>query len=150
MEIKCSQTNVFYPMTADIFYPSVDQSAYGNVVKTWMLDRTVAGNFVPAGAKTKEEITANPAITQETLIVGRIRCDVRVSSNNAGNAVTNVLITNIKDKFGQEVYVETSGPRVGKSTLFEIATQEPVIGFAGGIEYYKLVLRRSENQAVNV
>jgi hypothetical protein len=73
-----------------------------------------------------------------------------VSSNKANNAVTNVLITNIKDKLGQEVYLETSGPRVGKSTLFEIATQEPLIGFAGAIEYYKLVLRRSENQAVDV
>ena len=46
--------------------------------------------------------------------------------------------------------METSGPRSGKSTIFEVATQEPYVGPFGGIEYYNLVIRRSENQAVDV
>jgi hypothetical protein len=64
--------------------------------------------------------------------------------------VTNVIVSNIKDKHGGPIYMETSGPRSGKSTIFEIATLEPHVGPFGDLDFYKLILRRSENQAVNV
>jgi len=32
--------------------------------------------------------------------------------------------------------------------LYEVATVEPFIGPLGGIEYYKILLRRAENQTV--
>ena len=59
-------------------------------------------------------------------------------------------MSNIRDSSGNAIHLETSGPRAGKSTIFEIATQEPFVGPFGGIEYYKLVLRRSENQAADI
>jgi hypothetical protein len=148
--MSCDTLDAFFPQLADIYYPMTEQSPYGNVVKNWMLDKVVAGHFAPAGVKAKQEITPNPAITQQTVIIGRTRCDVRISSAGANNAITNVIITNIKNKYGEEIYVETAGPRVGKSTIFEIATQEPVVGPFGKVDYYKLVLRRSDNQDVNV
>jgi hypothetical protein len=43
--------------------------------------------------------------------------------------------------------METSGPRDGKSTIYEIASSEAIVGPFGNVEYYKVVLRRSENQA---
>jgi hypothetical protein len=46
--------------------------------------------------------------------------------------------------------METSGPRAGKSTIFEIATNEPFVNPFGNVEYYKLILRRSENQGAEV
>jgi len=66
------------------------------------------------------------------------------------NAITNVIVTNIKDKNCNPIYLETSGIRNGKSTIFEIATQEPFVGPFGNVEYYKVILRRSENQAADV
>lgn len=146
----CEQPDFIFPMQADIYYPIVEQGTYGNVKKTWVLDKTIAANFNAAGSAGKEEITPNVNITQKTSLIGRARTDIRISSLDAPHAITNIILTNIRDKNCNEIYVETSGPRSGKSTIFEIATQEPYVGPFGGIEYYNLVIRRSENQAVDV
>jgi hypothetical protein len=137
-------------MQADVYHPIVDQGAYGNVKKTWILDRTIACSFAPAGTAFKEEVTPNINITQEKLLLGRCKTDIRLSSKEAKNSITNVIITNIRDKNCNEIYLETSGPRSGKSTIFEIAAQDPFAGPFGNVEYYKLVIRRSENQAVDI
>jgi hypothetical protein len=146
----CEEPDFAFPMLADVYHPIVEQGAYGNVKKTWILDRTIACSFNAAGSAMKEEVTPNVNITQEKLLGGRVKTDIRISSLEARNSVTNVIITNIRDKNNNEIYLETSGPRSGKSTIFEIATQDPFIGPFGGVEYYKLVIRRSENQAVDV
>lgn len=146
----CETTDFIYPLLADIYYPIVDQGAYGNVTKTWVLDKTVACSFSSGGAANKEEVKPNVNITKEVILLGRTRKDVRFSKQNNQNAITNVILTNIRDASGNAVYLETSGPRAGKSTIFEIASQDPTVGPFGSVEYYKLVIRRSENQAVDV
>jgi hypothetical protein len=149
--MKCDSTDFMFPMQADVFYPSVEQDAYGQVEKAWMLDRTIAGSFVPVGSSTKESLTiSDSAVIQGFLISGRIRCDLRKSSLEKGNALTNIILTNIRDASGNEIYTESSGIRSGKSTIFEVATHEPFIGAFGSVEHYRVVLRRSENQGENV
>ena len=144
------KTDFAFPMEADIFYPIVEQGALGNVKKTWILDKTIALNVNPAGTAFKEEVVPNVNITKDMLLIGRVKGDIRVSSREANNAITNVIVTNIKDKNCNPIYLETSGIRNGKSTIFEIATQEPFVGPFGNVEYYKIVLRRSENQAADI
>lgn len=146
----CETPDFMFPMQMDIFYPVVEQGAYGNVKKQWMHDRTVVCSVNPAGSAFKQEVTPNVNITQESLILGRLKTDIRISSNDSRNAITNIVVTNVKDKNGVSVYMETSGPRSGKSTIFEVATLEPFVGPFGGVEYYKIVLRRSENQATDI
>lgn len=143
-------TDFTFPLEADIYHPIVEQGALGNVKKTWVLDRSVACSFSSAGTAFKEDVKPNVNITQDGLLIGRIREDARVSSREANNAITNVIITNIRDKNCNPIYVETSGPRAGKSTIFEIATNEPFVGPFGGVEYFKLIIRRSENQAADI
>lgn len=146
----CEQPDYIFPMQADVYYPLVEQGPYGNVKKAWIQDRTIAANFNSAGSATKEDVVPNVNITQKSILIGRCKTDIRVSSLDANNAMTNIILTNIRDKNCNEIYVETSGPRAGKSTIFEIATQEPFVGPFGGIEYYNLLIRRSENQAVDI
>ena len=146
----CEQPDFIFPLVVDVYYPLVDQSAYGNVKKTWVLDKTIACAFNNPVSKTKEEIKPNVAITIDNVLTGRTKTDVRFSNREDSNAITNVVLSNIRDRFGKEIYVETSGPRTGKSTIFEIATNNPVVGPFGTVEYYQLVLRRSENQAVDL
>ena len=146
----CEQTDFVFPMQADVYHPLVEQGAYGDVKKTWILDRTIACSFASAGTAFKEEMSPNINITQDKILLGRAKTDIRISSLEGSNSITNVIITNIKDKNCNEIYTETSGPRAGKSTIFEIATQDPFAGPFGNVEYYKLVIRRSENQAVDV
>jgi hypothetical protein len=145
-----SKTDFMFPLEADVYYPIVEQIAYGGVQKTWVLDRTIACSFSSAGTANAEEVKPNVSITQDVLLIGRVKEDIRKSSRDASNAMVNVIITNIRDKNCNPIYVETSGVRVDKSTIFEIATNEPIVGPFGSLDYYKLIIRRSENQAADV
>jgi hypothetical protein len=146
----CESISIIFPMLADIYYPIVDQGPYGNVKKNWIHDKTIACNFNSAGTAWKEDIKPNANITQDSIMLGRAKSDIRFSSVEGQNSITNILVTNIKDKDLNELYLETAGPRAGKSTLFEVATVEPFVGPFGSVEYYKIVVRRSENQAVDL
>lgn len=150
MELVCEKTDVFYPILADVYYPLVEQGAYGNVSKQWMLDATIACAFYPPSTKSKQELIPNKAIILDTILIGRTRSDIRISSRQAANSITNVILTNLRDASGNLIYLETSGPRANKPTIFEIATNEPIVGVFGKVEYYKVVLRRSENQGVEI
>jgi hypothetical protein len=145
--MQCETTDFIYPMLADIYYPIVEQGAYGNVKKQWILDRSIACNFAPTGSAASEEVKPNVNITKENILLGRTKTDLRVSSANDRNSITNVIVTNIRTAQQDAIYIETSGPRDGRSTLYEIATSEAIVGPFGNVEYYKVVLRRSENQA---
>jgi len=148
--MKCEGKDFMFPMQVDVFYPIVDQGAYGNIKKQWILNKVVACHFTTAGLKAKEEVVPNINITQDTLIIGRVKSDIRISNLDDQNSLTNIILTNIQDKQCNNIYIETSGIRAGKSTIFEVASQEPFVGPFGNIEHYKLVLRRSENQAVDI
>lgn len=145
--MQCESTDFIYPMLADIYYPIVEQGAYGNLKKQWVLDRTIACNFAPTGAAAGEEVKPNVNITKESILLGRTKTDVRISEANSRNSITNIVITNIRTPRQEDIYLETSGPRDGRSTIYEIASNEAIVGPFGNIEYYKVVLRRSENQA---
>lgn len=139
-----------FPMQADIYYPITSSGLYGNVEKQWVYSQTVACNLTPAGSAFKEEVKPNVNITQDKLLIGRAKGDVRMSDDQGNMSLTNVLITNIRDKSGNEVHLETTGPRASRSTIFEVASQDPYLNPFGSIEFYQLVLRRAENQAADV
>lgn len=139
-----------YPMSADIYYPTIQQGGYGNISKTWILDKTIVGSFTPAGSAIKEEVIPNVNVTQDKILLGRVKSDLRISDIEEANAITNIVVSNIRDRSSNEIYIETSGPRAGKSTIFEVASQEPHIGPYGSIDFYSVILRRSENQGVDV
>jgi hypothetical protein len=146
----CETTDYAYPYKADLYYPIVNQGAYGNLEKQWVFDRTIACAFQPVGSKFEEEVRPNANITKENILLGRTKKDIRVTSNNSKESITNIVITNIRTEHDLEIYMETSGPRSGRSTIYEIATLEPFVGPFQDIEYYKLVIRRSENQATDL
>ena len=146
----CETPDFMFPMQASVYHPIVEQGQYGAIKKHWVLDRVFACSFSSGGSAFKEEIKPNVNITQNSVLVGRAKSDIRISSLDSRNALTNILITDIKDQQGNLIYIETSGPRSGKGTLFEIATYEPFTGPFGEIESYKLVIRRSENQTGDV
>jgi hypothetical protein len=144
--VICETQDFMYPMLADVYYPIVEQGAYGEVKRNWVLDRTAACQFSTAGTANKEDIKPEAKLLLDSTLIGRMKSDIRFSSEEQRNAITNVLITNIKDRHGNVVYLETSGIRAGQPTIFEIATFDPILGPFGSVEYYRLVIKRSENQ----
>lgn len=146
----CDAPDFVFPLKADVYYPIVQQGAYGNLVKQWVLDKTISCNFSPAGTAWGEEVKPNVKINVEVLLIGRVKEDIRITSREAKESIVNVVLTNIRTADDQVIYLETAGPRAGKSTLFEVASNEPIVGPFGGIDYYKLIIRRSENQATDL
>ena len=146
---SCEDTDFMYPMKADVYYPIVEQGAYGNVTKTWIFNKTVVCNFSKDGT-VEEEVKPNVNITLKKVLTGRTKKDIRISQENNADAITNVVITNIRTRTDVPLYVETSGIRAGKSTIYEIESQSPIIGPFGDPEYYALAIRRSENQSSDI
>jgi hypothetical protein len=145
----CEDTDFMYPMKADVYYPIVEQGAYGNVTKTWIFNKTVVCNFSKDGT-VEEEVKPNVNITLKKVLTGRTKKDIRISQENNADAITNVVITNIRTRTDVPLYIETSGIRAGKSTIYEIESQSPIIGPFGDPDYYALAIRRSENQSSDI
>jgi hypothetical protein len=144
----CEVTDFMYPMKADIYFPILTQGDYGQPKKDWVYDRTVICNATPVGGLGTEDIKPETFLQYENKLIARTQNDPRISSNNANNATTNILVTNVRDASDNIIYKETAGPRSGRGTIYEIATIEPFAGPFGSIEYYKMLWRRTENQTV--
>jgi hypothetical protein len=137
-----------YPMMADIYYPVITQTDYGQATKKWVLDRTIILNATPVGGAGQEDIKPEIFLQYENKLVSRVKEDPRMSTSNGSNAITNILIANIRNAQDVLIYKETAGVRAGRGTIYELGTVEPFTGPFGSIEYYKMLLRRAENQTV--
>lgn len=146
--MNCDKTDFMYPMLADVYYPIITQGEYGKAIKEWIFDRTITCNVESLTQKANEETSPAVFLVSEGRLIARSRSDIRTSSKNENNNITNILLTNVRLPGDSLVYRETAGPRNGRGTIYEIATVEPFVGGLQTIEYYHMVLRRSENQTV--
>lgn len=144
----CETTDFIYPMMADVYYPIITQNEYGQPNKKWVFNKTIVLNAAPVGGLGNVEIKPEVFLQYENSLICRTKNDIRISSNSDSNAITNILVTNIRSSSDNVVYKESAGPRAGKGTIYEVATLEPFVNPFGSIEYYKVLLRRTENQAV--
>jgi hypothetical protein len=144
----CEDTDFMFPMKADVYYPIITQGEYGNPKKDWVFDKTIACNIEPFGGDGTENVKPESFLQLQNKLSGRTRNDPRVSSQQDTNAITNILITNIRHSDDHLIYKETAGVRAGRSTIYELATVEPHAGPFRSTEYYKIILRRAENQTV--
>lgn len=146
--IDCETNDFLFPMKADVYYPIIKQNEYGQPNKEWVFDRTIVCNAAPLGGVRTEDIKPDTFMTNDNKLIGRVKQDIRLSSNSQYNAITNILVTNIRYSDDTLVYIESAGPRSGRGTIYEIATFEPFSGGFNSIDYYKILLRRTESQAV--
>jgi hypothetical protein len=135
-------------MMADIYYPVITQTDYGQATKKWVLDRTIILNATPVGGAGQEDIKPEIFLQYENKLVGRVKEDPRMSTSNGSNAITNILIANIRNAQEDLIYKETAGVRAGRGTIYELGTVEPMTGPFGSVDYFKMLLRRAENQTV--
>lgn len=147
--MECEAPDFLYPLYADIYYPIITQGEYNEIKKSWAFDRTIVCNATSIGGAGTEDIKPAEFLQYENKLIARTKTDLRFSSNKSNQAITNILITNIRTADGNVVYLETSGVRSGKGTIYEIATIEPFIGPFNNVEYYKMLWRKAENQAVD-
>lgn len=145
---KCETTDLYFPMLADVYYPIITQGQYNEVKKNWVFDRSIATNVMPYSRKGMGEITPQVFLQYKDILIARIKTDIRINSQGSLDALTNILIANIRSAPGELIYKESAGPRAGRGTIYEIASFDPHFAPYGDIDYYSVILRRSENQAV--
>lgn len=145
---NCESPDFIFPLYADIYYPIITQGAYSEIKKEWVFDRTIICNATPVGGAGEEDIKPAEFLQYENKLIARSKTDLRSTSNEKRQAITNILITNIRNASNELIYKETSGSRSGKGTIYEVATLEPFLGPFNSVEYYKMLWRRSENQSV--
>ena len=148
MDQCCPETDFMYPMKADIYYPVITQTDYGQATKKWILDRVIILNATPVGGAGQENIKPEIFLQYENKLVSRVKEDPRISTSNGSNAITNILVANIRNAQDELIYKETAGVRAGRGTIYELGTVEPMTGPFGSIDYFKMLLRRAENQTV--
>jgi len=146
--VDCEATDFIYPMKADIYYPIITQNNYGQANKEWVFDRTIICNASTIGGAGDVELKPEVFLQYDGKLIARSKSDIRISSNNTDNAITNILVTNIRSATDLVIYKETAGPRTGRGTIYEVGTLEPFVGPFGEIEYFKMLWRRTENQTV--
>lgn len=144
----CDNPDFLYPMKADIYYAVIKQNTYGQPQSTWIFDRTITCSATPVGGAGKEELRPEVFLQNDGKLIARTKTDPRVSSHENNYAMTNILVTNIRNAQDNIIYKETAGPRSGRATIYEFGTVEPFTGPFGDIEYYKILWRRTESQAV--
>lgn len=144
----CETPNFLYPMKADIFYPLITQNNYGQANKEWIYDRTIILNATPFSSMRNENIQPDMFLQLKDKLICRAKSDIRISSNSSANALSNILITNIRDQANNIIYLETAGPRSGRGTIYEVSLVDPFVDGFKKIQYYKFHLRRTESQAV--
>lgn len=149
MATSCEKTDFMFPLYADVYYPIITQGSFNEIKKSWMFDRTIVCNATFLGGLRETDIRPDMFLQLENKLIARAKTDIRITSNGEKQALTNILITNIRSSDSQPLYLETSGPRSGRSTIFEVGSFEPFLGAFGNIEYYKMMWRRTENQAVD-
>jgi hypothetical protein len=133
-------------MSLDLYYATSTQDKYGARNKDWQLDRTFSGYVETVGSDDK----SRTFFDYRGKLVGRTKEDPRIDSEGNLRPITDILVTDIKDiKTETEYYIETSGVRLGLSTIYEMTVIEPFIDPFNKIEYWRIFLNRVDAQVLN-
>lgn len=147
--------SVLFPMLCDVYYATESQDSYGKIEKRWSLDSTRVCNLYSVADTNQSDkfgFDEKKFFNLPTAAYGRIKTDIRRSSNGMFFPLSHILITNIRiENCGQPelVMYETVGGYEQEPTIFEPTTVHPYLGPMGRLEFYQVKLDRSDTQELN-
>lgn len=141
--------DTFMPLSGEVYYSVESQNELGGVEKVWTIDHSIQMSLSMSTNYKDQQVQPDQMMWFQDSLNGRSIKDPRVDSGSSYHATTNVLITNIRDSKGNEVYIEPAGQRVGLSTIYELAGCMPHNGPFGVSDYFKIVLKRSDDQELD-
>ena len=135
---------LFYPMTADVYYPTTSQDSFGSYEKTWYRDRTINCSAIKENPQSqmRTALTAEKFVEYEVKINMRTNENIQKSVDGTHYRVTDILIRNIKDPYGSIAWKETDT----EPTNFEVDIIEPMYDPSHNVMAYRVLLRRSDEQ----
>jgi hypothetical protein len=137
--------DIFYPMTADIYYSENKQNDLGVLEKSWVYDRTVKCSAISTMSdKTiTSEIKSNSReFSYNSDIIFRVGENIQERKNGTTYPITEILITNIKDPNKKLVFKEKGNI----PTQYELKTFVPGYNANHLLEFYRGYMSRSTKQ----
>lgn len=137
--------DITYPMTADLYYAETKQNAFGTMEKTWVYDRTVNCSAISALADktlTGELRTKDAFFNYNSDIAFRTNENIQKNKTGRYHQITDILITNIKDQAGNQVWTEGEDIK----TQYEVQSFVPSYDAFHTVDFYRGYLTRSQKQ----
>jgi hypothetical protein len=141
--------NTFLPLKLDLYYATTSQNDFGSVEKVWAFSQTIRANLSMSTNYKDQQIQPDQVFWVQDILSGRTLVDPRITALGALHSMTNVLITNIRNDKDIPMFVETVGELDGTSTVFELGGVLPHMGPFGDVDYYKIVIKRSDMQELS-
>lgn len=141
-----SLNDLYYPMTADVYYSTETQNDFGEIVKEWNKDRSIKCAARRRNARTNMQPYVEEAkfLEYKVDIVLRTPEDIFLSSEDNVYRITSVLIKDIKDNNGTLLWKESST----EGTVFEVNAIEPILDMFNNLSSYRINLTRSDKQEI--
>jgi len=135
---------LFYPMTADIYYATKSQNDFGELQRSWTMDRSINCSAIKENPESqmRTQLTSEKFLEYDVKINMRTNENIYKSLDGTHYRPTDILVRNIKDPFGSIAWTETDT----EPTNFEIDTIEPMFDAVHNIMGYRILLRRSDLQ----
>jgi hypothetical protein len=136
--------NLYYPMTADIYYSKTQQDDFGEFDRTWQKDRTIQCSAI----KERPDSKIRPALETDKFLQYDFRINMRTNDNIQKSStdvlypITEILVRNLKDPAGNLVWDEY----YNENTSFEIQAAEPMFNDLHILAGYRILLVRSDRQ----
>jgi hypothetical protein len=143
---------ILFPMTADIYYAQTNQTDYGNVSKTWILDRNVKCSMISEMSTRSfggELKTKGTDFIYDSNAFFRTPEDIRKDSKGSYHPITAIAIANVKDPNGEEVWINgqnlkfQAGP---VSSKYEVKTVVPTFSPDHTLRHWRVFISKSQNQ----
>ena len=144
--------DILFPMTADVYYAQTTQSEYGNMLKTWVFDRTVNCSVISELSNrgfAGELKTKGQDLIYDSNAFFRTKEDLRKKTNGSYVPITGIAITNIKDPAGNDVWI--NGQNLSNSagaikTKYEIKTIVPTFNYDHTLRHFRIFISKSQIQ----
>lgn len=141
-----SLKDVLYPMTAEIYYADSRQDSLGTMKKTWIYDRTVNCSAISSMSDRttlgEESKSFKTYFEINSDVIFRTNDNIQKKKNGSFYPITEILITDIKDSYGNYVWEDV----LGKRLQFEVKTFVPGYGPDHNVEFYRAYLSKSSKQ----
>jgi hypothetical protein len=144
--------DILFPMTADVYYAQTTQSKYGNMLKTWVFDRTVNCSVISELSNrgfAGELKTKGQDLIYDSNAFFRTKEDLRKKTNGSYMPITAIAITNIKDPAGNDVWINgqnLSNAAGAIKTKYEVKTIVPTFNYDHTLRHFRLFISKSQIQ----
>ena len=146
MILTPSLKDIYYPMTAELYYADSKQNDIGVITKEWVYDRTIKCSIISqmSDKTLTSELKTNSGIIQyNSDMLLRTDEDIQVKKNGTFFPITEILLTNIKDPTGKIVAKDIRN----KNAQYEVRTFVASYNAFHEVEFYRGFISRSVKQA---